>query len=1030
MSWRSAVVIVVLGVIAAVLPFETTGAEVLQAASVAGTTGQGATFDYTVPDRYGLDENTDGVIDAFVGGVRCEDDDGPCAEQGPTSTRAIEPPTWGANLNACGSEGAHPGAVTYTWSAVDDPRITFSPTSGTDCDGFVATFPAEGTYRLRLTATSATGTATTVGEVVIQDLLIVSLGDSYGSGEGNPDIDKTAFTDPVWQDRRCHRTSKAGSAQAAMDLERGDPRTSVTFVHLACSGAELVHGILGEYAGADSPEARATAGGVIPPMPPQLDQAKTLIGDREIDALYVSIGGNDSNFAPIVLACLAQAPCNPVEAGEEDRVHVDQALVAGVCGTLLVLLGGPKSPVAVAAAAVCAVVLNDFLATFTGKTAERFFTEGFFGSGDPSDPATWRVSGLYEQLNTALTGPGGLMADIAPDRVFVSEYVDATRNDDLSYCPSTDLLHFFRNIRLPGVSAEEFKWLDEKVETTLGRAIEFSAERWDWTRVSGIYDAFKGHGVCADDTWMVGLLTETFDRQGEKSGTAHPNAKGHLAYRNRILEQWLPKLYPSGGAMPGIESQDLGDRVSTVAAWSSNHDVRRPAQAPIAGAGGPYELLEGTAVQADNTSWDGDRDPLTFNWAVDDQAVATVAPSAVTAPTITGVDDGQTELRLAVIDDDGTDTASATITVTNAAPTVTPTFTAHPGEGQVVTLSGAYADAGPADTHTATVDWGDGVAVEAVTLTRSNATTSVAGALSATHVYADDGTYAVEVCVRDDDDATTCQTTELAVANRDPQPTIDSVGEGPAFALPHVPVAIAASFLDPGSADTHTASLDWGDGSAPVAGTVTETPSGPPGNPAGGTGTVAHEPHTYSRPGAVILALTVVDDDGGSGTDTWGLDVLTPAQALTRVLDDLRRLAVDPTASAAARAAAARAVVLLDGSDGGRGADGALDLLASGQREAAIKKLAEVVSTLLAVPQGERPVAMSHAALALARIGQSVATDAYNQAVAKISAPSPGQVTRLAALAALLQEGRALVTSGDLVAALDRFHEVLRQAVR
>ena len=42
----------------------------------------------------------------------------------------------------------------------------------------------------------------------------------------------------TWQDRRCHRSARAGIAQAALELEQLDPHTSVTFVHLACSGAE------------------------------------------------------------------------------------------------------------------------------------------------------------------------------------------------------------------------------------------------------------------------------------------------------------------------------------------------------------------------------------------------------------------------------------------------------------------------------------------------------------------------------------------------------------------------------------------------------------------------------------------------------------------------------------------------------------------------------------------------------------------------------------------------------------------------
>ena len=47
-----------------------------------------------------------------------------------------------------------------------------------------------------------------------------------------------------------------------------------------------------------------------------------------------------------------------------------------------------------------------------------------------------------------------------------------------------------------------------------------------------------------------------------------------------------------------------------------------------------------------------------------------------------------------------------------------------------------------------------------------------------------------------------------------------------------------ASFTDAGTADTHTASIHWGDGTAADAGVVAESPSGPPGSTTPAAGTV------------------------------------------------------------------------------------------------------------------------------------------------------------------------------------------------
>ena len=55
------------------------------------------------------------------------------------------------------------------------------------CDDFDLDVPVEGTYRVELTATKDGVSTITTVPVVVQDWLIVSLGDSYGSGEGVPD---------------------------------------------------------------------------------------------------------------------------------------------------------------------------------------------------------------------------------------------------------------------------------------------------------------------------------------------------------------------------------------------------------------------------------------------------------------------------------------------------------------------------------------------------------------------------------------------------------------------------------------------------------------------------------------------------------------------------------------------------------------------------------------------------------------------------------------------------------------------------
>ncbi|HEV7720793.1 MAG TPA: hypothetical protein VGO60_05895, partial [Iamia sp.] len=123
-----------------------------------------------------------------------------------------------------------------------------------------------------------------------KDLLVVSVGDSVASGEGNPDrLDPSDWLAPKWQNAQCHRTSLAGPAQAALRLERRDPHTSITFVHVACSGASITEGLLGAYDGQDPSKGTRLA--------PQLDQVRDLVGTRPIDAVTVSVGANDAKFS-------------------------------------------------------------------------------------------------------------------------------------------------------------------------------------------------------------------------------------------------------------------------------------------------------------------------------------------------------------------------------------------------------------------------------------------------------------------------------------------------------------------------------------------------------------------------------------------------------------------------------------------------------------------------------------------------------------------------------------------------------------
>ncbi len=210
------------------------------------------------------------------------------------------------------------------------------------------------------------GRAVAETPVIVQDLLIVGMGDSFGSGEGNPDVpvrlsseraaiygvDKPGMTyslagfparvgpwrdigdkafiaeDARWHDKACHRSLYSHQLRAALQISIEEPHRAVTFVGLACSGAEVTQGLFLRYKGHDwvptppdlsqiSAAAVAQCGAHKAPVRdypeayhmrkrvPELENILVLNKctrkkARKIDLLFLSIGGNDIGFARLV----------------------------------------------------------------------------------------------------------------------------------------------------------------------------------------------------------------------------------------------------------------------------------------------------------------------------------------------------------------------------------------------------------------------------------------------------------------------------------------------------------------------------------------------------------------------------------------------------------------------------------------------------------------------------------------------------------------------------------------------------------
>ena len=919
-----------------------------------GSASAAPQFDYSMPDRYGLDRNGDGLLDYADG------------TSDVTTGYDITPGSWHVDLDACAS-GASENAV-YQWRILDqrDPADPLEVTGGPGCDEFDLVVPAEGTYRVGLTVVDgATTSPEVVKEVVVQDWLIVSLGDSYGSGEGAADVEldqsryeqvtqawnnwmtslqelaeieaeadrlnglldtwrndtevfnqrclnggggtleecawrgvqlgalavdivvaavefgvratletlgdlagmianyvqlkgaaamglwQIAFNvvtgaEATWQQEVCHRSSNAGSAQAAGQLEDRDPRTSVTFVHLACSGASVMYGLLNRYTGLEHPEGLTNEMCMSPAetrcVAPQIEVADDLVGNREIDAVYVSIGGNDAHFADIVIACILQFPCtepnvlaDPIEIGDQ------------VCN------GAGFDPTT---AFICTLFFR--LVPDVGRNGPELWLEGRDGDvSSPIDPMYAGHTALYQQLAAKLVGtessPGLLLPPSRSERVFLSEYVDATTDENGQLCGTDRGLW-----DIPGFTASEFAWVRQTVAPELNANVRKATEDHSWTLVDGIYADFAGHGYCSSDNYLT-RIQDSFLRQGDKEGTVHPNRAGYGVYAEHILDKWVHAFY--------------GDAEST-------SSPRRPDQAVITDAGGPYTVAEGSSVPVNVTSYDGDGDQV---WTSISAAPSTVAE--VFTANVKGLDDGTATVTVTANDADGSDSDTAAVTVTNVAPTVAPGTNAAISEGGTFTGSVSFTDPGAADTHTATVDYGDGAGAQPVTVS--------GGAVALSHRYPQQGSFPVTVTVTDDDGGSDSETLTVTVANAAPV-----VGQITAPIAPQqigTTVPVSASFTDAGVDDTHTATWAWGDGST-SAGTVVET---------SGSGSVTGS-HTYTAAGTYTVTLSVRDGDGATTSQTFEyVVVFDPTGGFVTgggVLESpAGALAADPTAAGPAQ---------------------------------------------------------------------------------------------------------------------------------
>ena len=234
----------------------------------------------------------------------------------------------------------------------------------------------------------------------------------------------------------------------------------------------------------------------------------------------------------------------------------------------------------------------------------------------------------------------------------------------------------------------------------------------------------------------------------------------------------------------------------------------------------------------------------------------------------TYVEEGSYDVTVTVSASGGsTTTAHTRISVADTGLTANGAGALHLNEGTpsaAVTVA-SFGDSDPnatASDYAATIDWGDGTAATAGTIVASGAGNFV---VSGVHAYTEEGSFVATVTIKDAGGATASASTSTAVAD---QP----LGASAVHSL-HLTTStpsgnvMVAKFTDgdPNStASDYTATVNWGDGTAPSAATIAALSGG---------GFAVDAGHTYAKKGSFKVTVMIVDAGGAATSVTSSIPV-------------------------------------------------------------------------------------------------------------------------------------------------------------
>ncbi len=378
--------------------------------------------------------------------------------------------------------------------------------------------------------------------VRVKDIFIVGMGDSFGSGEGNPDVpvrfSRTRFVDygkaegrsaeltgfparvgnwkdigdasfveanPKWLDQACHRSLYSHQVRTALQLAVEEPQRAVTFVSFACSGAEIINGLFLRYKGHEWV-----------PSPPDLSQISAAaqaqcdanpVKDYDLPEAY-HMGGK----VPSLQGGLVLRKCDPQHARPIDLV--------------LVSIGGND-------VGFSRLVANAILADKSVLRKVGGWIGEVYGFSDATALLT-ELDDRYKALNRALHNILHVPWNES-ERIVTVAYPALTLLEDKKTCPDGRAgMTVVSDFALSESKARDSMIAADRLDTIMKSA----SRHYNWTYVSKHRDAFLGRSICAG--WSDNALSSADDlRMPRWTGTewAPYNPADWRAYTTR--QRWF-----------------------------------------------------------------------------------------------------------------------------------------------------------------------------------------------------------------------------------------------------------------------------------------------------------------------------------------------------------------------------------------------------------------------------------------------------------------------------------------------------------